>query len=267
MTKKTILITGANSGLGKALALEYANEHCILYLTGRDRKRLQEIAKLCKEKGAQVKTAIIDVKDAKEFASLVDKFDKENPIDMVIANAGISAGTSGTCESYEQVSNIFKTNIDGVINTIHPIIEKMTARKFGQVVLISSLAGYRGLPSSPAYSASKAAVKVYGEGLRGALKNSNIKVTVVTPGYIKTPMTDVNNFPMPCLIEAEKAAKLIKRRLNGNPARIAFPLPFYLLVWFVSILPPFITDPIFAMLPGKPSVNEQKQMKEKNDRT
>jgi short-subunit dehydrogenase len=113
------------------------------------------------------------------------------------------------------------------------------------------LAAFRGLPSSPSYSASKAAIKIYGEGLRGLLAKSGIKVNVICPGYVRTPMTDVNQFPMPFIISASKAAKIIRKGLAKNCSRIAFPFPLYFLVWLASLISTTITDPIFARLPSK----------------
>lgn len=257
----TVLITGANSGLGRALALKYAKAGAELYITGRNEIRLEKVKKACEKHGATVHKKCIDLKKTHILHAWLEEIKDE--IDMVIANAGISAGTGGGGESLEQVQNIFDTNINGVIHTIHPIMEAMKKRRKGQVVIISSMAGYRGLPSSPAYSASKAAVKVYGEGLRGYLSKFNVGVTVVTPGYIKTPMTDVNDFYMPFLMSAKKAAAKIYWRLKLNPSRIAFPLPLYLVVWLISALPPFIIDPIMALLPSKPNEKQQQEKDEK----
>ncbi len=252
---KNIFITGASSGLGKALALAYAGAGVHLYLTGRNHKRLVEVRKMCEHKGARVEEKAIDITDAKKMEAWIDAiYAAGGKIDTVIANAGISAGTAGGIESAEQVRQVFATNVDGVINTISPIIQYMAQESRGQVVIISSLAGYRGLPSSPAYSASKAAVKIYGEGLRGSLAKNGIGVTVVTPGYIRTPMTDVNKFTMPFLMNANIAAKIIVKKLLRNPARIAFPFPLYFIVWLMSVLPPRFTDAILMKLPGKSSL-------------
>ncbi len=138
-----------------------------------------------------------------------------------------------------------------MLNIIHPAIEKMKERKTGQIAIISSLAGFRGLPSSPAYSATKSAVRVYAESLRGNLASCGIKVNAICPGYIKTPMTAVNEFPMPFLMEVDKAAQIIKKGLEKNKSRIAFPFPLYFVVWFATLLSTKITDPIFAKLPAK----------------
>lgn len=246
-----ILISGANSGLGKALAISYAGANINLFLCARNLQKLQEIKKICQDLKANVFIKSLDVKNEEECAAWIAKIEENYPLDLVIANAGISAGTSDGIESIGQIQNIFATNISGVLNIVNPAIAKMKQRQKGQIALISSLAGFRGLPSSPAYSASKAAVRVYGEGLRGNLADFGIKVSVVCPGYIKTPMTDVNKFYMPFLMEVEKAAKIIKKGIAKNKSRIAFPAPLYFVVWLAALLPVALTDKIFAKLPKK----------------
>jgi short-subunit dehydrogenase len=249
-----ILITGATSGLGWQLAIQYANYDSTLFLTGRNKEKLTNIAKICEEKGAKVICEVIDVRQEQEMASWINKIGEEFGLDLVFANAGISAGTSTGSESTEQINEIFSTNINGVLNTINPAIKIFEKQKYGQIAIMSSLAGFRGLPSSPAYSASKATVRVYGEGLRGSLANLGINVSVICPGYIKTPMTAVNNFPMPFLMEPEKAAIIIQKLLKKNKSRIAFPFPLYFVVWLASLISTTITDPIFAKLPKKSSL-------------
>lgn len=264
-----ILITGATSGLGKALAEEYANKNITLFLSGRNQERLSEITQICQNKGAKVVGKIVDVKNKTAMASWINQISN---LDLVIANAGISAGTSSGSESEAQINEIFTTNIDGVLNTINPAIvimqnqplqqgltipqpsNKKNVGHKGQIAIISSLAGFRGLPSSPAYSASKACVRVYGEALRGSLAPLGIAVNVICPGYIKTPMTDINTFPMPFLISAKKAAKIIKNSLQKNKSRIAFPFPLYFIVWLITLISTKITDPILAKLPKKKSL-------------
>jgi len=249
---KNILITGASSGLGAALAREYARAGNVLHLQGRNGERLQKTADECKYLGADVHIKIADVTDEVAMQSWLLEADKISPLDLVIANAGISAGTGGAAgEDSAQVKRIFATNINGVLNTIQPIIPSMTARGRGQIAIISSLAGIRALPSCPAYSASKAAVRYYGESLRGVLKVHGVGVSVVCAGYIKTPMTEVNNFPMPFIISATKAARIITRGIGKNKGRISFPLALYLPLWWISCLSPKITDWFFAMLPAK----------------
>jgi short-subunit dehydrogenase len=251
---QTILITGAGSGIGKALALEYAQNGIKLFLIGRSLEKLKATQFACLDKKAEVEIKIIDVKNQEQMSEYIEEISRKHGLDLVIANAGISAGTSSGTESEKQISEIFSINVDGVLNTINPAIKFMTKIKKGQIALISSLAGFRGLPSSPAYSASKSAVRVYGEGLRGSLAPLGIEVNVICPGYIKTPMTDVNNFYMPFLMAPDKAARIIKKSLEKNKSRIAFPFPLYFIVWLLTLISPKITDPIFAKLPKKKSL-------------
>lgn len=251
MTPTTLLITGASSGLGAALALGYAAPGIILFLTGRHQERLEAIADQCKAKGAIVYAHSLDITHTENVRQWILECDANHPIDMVIANAGISGGTAGGTESEEQTRRIFQVNVDGVFNSVLPLIPHMQRRKAGHIVLISSLASYRGLPSAPAYSASKAAIRVYGEALRGALHADNVAVTVVTPGYIVTPMTAVNDFPMPGIMPVERAVTLLQKKLARRPARLAFPWFMYGVVWLLMLLPPQWTDPLFRLLPKK----------------
>jgi short-subunit dehydrogenase len=251
LSAQSIIITGASSGIGAALALEYAKEGCKLFLQGRDEKRLGEIALLCREKKAEVETKVIDVRSEADMKRWLTDIIIKHKVDLIIANAGISAGTAAGLEPDEQIRKIFSVNLDGVLNSILPLIPCFKEEKRGQIAIMSSLAGFRGLPSCPAYSASKAAVKAYGEALRGLLAKDNIAVNVITPGYIKTPLTDANKFPMPFIMPSQQAAKIIIRGLERNLPRIAFPLALYFVVWFLSCLSPRLTDFIYSRLPGK----------------
>jgi len=248
---KNILITGGSSGLGAALAVEYAAPDVTLYLTGRDEARLQACAHKVEAKGGRALIQIIDVTDEAAMAAWIERIDAAHPLDLVIANAGLSAGTGKGTESKEQNASIFATNVHGVFNTLHPVLPRMKARGYGQIAIMSSLAGFRGIPGAPSYAAGKAAVRIYGEALRGELAPEGLKVNVICPGFVKTPMTEVNNFPMPFLIGAERAARIIKSGLAKNKARIAFPWPMAALVWLLAALPPACTDVLLRNLPRK----------------
>lgn len=253
MIKKSILITGASSGIGEALAIAYAGPSVFLALSGRNEDRLEDVAKRCRAKGAQVETAIVDVTNQSAMKTWISRIETFFPIHLVIANAGISGGTGGAdgSEPMEQAREIFDVNLMGVLNTIAPIIPLMIERKTGQIVIISSLAGFRGFPGAPAYSASKGAVRFYGEALRGALAPKGIKVNVVCPGFVKSRMTDVNDFPMPLLMNTDKAARLIIRGLEYNTGRIAFPWPTHAICWFLSVLPDAVAQKLLQRLPAK----------------
>ena len=250
-----ILITGASSGLGAALARHYAKEGNTLYLSGRNLIRLQLTAKECEKRGAVARPRVVDVTDQAEMESWIT--DLEMPLDLVIANAGVSGGTANNIvEEAKQIEAILRTNIEGVANTINPALIKMQAAKQGQIAIISSLAGFRGFAGAPAYCASKAAVRVYGEALRSFLLPQNIKVSVICPGYIKTPMTEANNFHMPMMVDCDKAAALIDKGLQKNKARIAFPKRLYFIVWLLSVLPAGLTDRLIARLPRKDALGD-----------
>lgn len=254
-TPKTILITGASSGIGAALAIEYAAPGITLHLGGRSVDRLEKVAAKAQAAGADVHAKAIDVTDAEQVRQWVLETDAATPLDLVVANAGISAGTSGLggAEPEAQVRAVFRTNVDGVLNTVMPILPRMTERGRGQIALVASLAGYRGMPGAPSYCGSKAAIKVFGEGLRGTVHHSGVRVSVVCPGYIRTPLTDVNEFPMPFLMDVDRAAKVIRRGLERDKARIAFPWPMAAVVSLLQAIPPAWIDPLLRRLPGKAS--------------
>ncbi len=248
---KTVLITGASSGIGEALAHAYAGPGVTLALTGRDRERLAQVAAVCRGRGADIVTAALDVTDQEALSAWIAEVDRSAGLDLVVANAGISAGTGDVDEKDAQTRRIFAVNLDGVINTVLPAVACMRPRARGQVAIISSLASFRGFPGAPAYCASKAAVRVWGESLRGHLARKGIGVTVVCPGFVKSRMTAVNSFKMPFLMETDHAAGIIKRGLARNKARVTFPWPLAAAIWALAALPPGLTDTALKKLPKK----------------
>jgi short-subunit dehydrogenase len=248
---RSILITGASSGIGAALAFHYARPGTALTLSGRDEVRLQEIAAACGGRGATVRADAIDVTDAAAMAAWIGDSDNADPLDLIVANAGVSGGTARATESEAQVRRIFAVNLDGVLNTVLPAIPRLQARRRGQIALMSSLAAFRGFPGAPAYSGSKAAVRIWGEGLRGDLAAHGVGVSVICPGFVISRMSAGNDFRMPLLMGAEKAARIIASGLERNRARIAFPWPLAAAVWLLATLPPSWMDARLARLPRK----------------
>ncbi len=246
-----ILITGASSGIGAALAREYAMNGTRLSLSGRDATRLQAVATHCRALGADVEETVIDVRDGAAMREWITACWQRQPIDLIIANAGIALATGGPAEMEERTREIFAVNVDGVLNTIFPALPAMCERRHGQIAIVSSLAGFRGMPSAPAYSASKAAVKALGEGLRGRLRPHGIAVNVITPGFVKSRITGANNFPMPLLMEADTAARRIRRGLAHNRGRIAFPRRLHAVVWLLSCLPDRLAGRLLGGMPKK----------------
>ncbi len=248
---KNVLITGASSGIGEALARVYAAPGVSLALTGRDRTRLEAVAAACRDAGATVETATLDVSDRDAMGEWIAARDRAAPIDLLIANAGISAGTGRVGEDEQQVREILSINLDGVINSVMPMVERMRERGRGQLALMSSLASFRGFPGAPAYCASKAAVRVWGEALRGELARDGIAVTVICPGFVRSRMTAANPFRMPFLMDADAAAEVIRKGLAHNRARITFPWRLAAAIWALNACPPALTDAFLARLPKK----------------
>ncbi len=250
---KHIVITGASSGIGEALALTYAGPEVLLSLTARNPERLNTVMTLCRAKGAQVHTALINVTDGPTMTDWLIARDSTMPVDLLIANAGVSAGTEGlfTGEDSAQIKTLFDVNFFGVLNTIEPLKTRMIERQRGQIALMSSLAGYRGWAGAPAYCASKAAVRVYGQALRSALAPHHVNVTVICPGFVKSRMTAVNTFSMPFLMDTDKAARHIIKRLTRNPALIAFPWPMVWGLRFLRLLPETLIQNISQKQAGK----------------
>ena len=243
-----VLITGATSGIGAALARVYAAPGVRLALFGRDEGRARALAEECRAKGALVACILVEVTDAEAMAEAVTLVDDAFPVDLVIANAGVSGTRLG---SGQGVARLFAINVMGVVHTIEPLIPRMVARKHGQIALMSSLASFVARPGTEGYCASKAAVRVWGEGLGARLRPQGVSVSVICPGFVDTPLTRLNAFPMPMLMEVEPAARLIKAQLARGRARIAFPAPMYWGARFLGIFPAGVQQRLTGNLPGK----------------
>jgi short-subunit dehydrogenase len=241
----SILITGASSGIGRAVAEIYARPGVTLFLTGRNQARLDDAAASCRAHGAEVHTSTVDVTDASGIADLLHRWDETRPIQLAIANAGISGGAGADSAA------IISTNIQGLFNTIEPLLPRMRRRKSGHVAIVSSMAGFRGMPNAVAYSVSKVAARAYGDALRPLAATDGIGVSIIFPGFVQTPLTDVNRFPMPFLMSPEKAAAYIKNGLDRGCSHIAFPWPTYLISRIVAALPNVIGDFILSRAPKK----------------
>jgi short-subunit dehydrogenase len=231
-----ILITGATSAIGSALGEAYAHTGVMLYLHGRNETKLAEVAERCRAKGAVVQTQRLDMRD---FVALRDWLDALGPLDLVIINAGMNThvGPRGEPEPWDEVDALLDINLKAATVIVHGVLPAMRARGSGQIALVSSLAAYFGLPVTPAYSASKAGLKAYGEALRGRLAPEGIRVNVIMPGYVKSPMCDDMPGPKPFLWTPERAARAIRRGLERNQARISFPFPLNWGTWWLAVLP------------------------------
>ena len=233
-----IVITGASSGIGEALALDYAAPGVALALTGRDAARLEAVAASCRAKGATVFADTVDVTDRERFLPWLVAFDEAHPVDLIVANAGISIDKdNSSLDDFSVIRKTLDVNINGVLNTVEPLLPRMIARKRGQIGIVSSLAGFIGLPYSASYNASKAAVRVWGESIRYVLKKDGVGVSVICPGFVVSRITAEAPVPMPFMMTASRASSIIRRGLAANKPRIAFPIGTKAGVWLGSVLP------------------------------
>jgi short-subunit dehydrogenase len=245
---RSILITGASSGIGEALALAYAQSGVFLALSGRNEDRLTAVATACRQNGAEVEAVALDVADAPAVTRWVEETDDHRRLDLVIANAGISLRGARRDGG---VTRLLAVNIGGVFNTVLPLIPRFCKRRSGQIAIMSSVAGLRGLPSAPAYAASKAAVRSWGEGLRGRLAEDGVGVSVICPGFVESGITAANPFKMPLIMPADKAARIIIRRLARNKPRITFPWQIVLGISLVAALPQDFGNFLMRRIPFK----------------
>ena len=243
---RVVVITGASSGLGAALALRYAGSGVAMGLLGRNPERLAVSAAACRAAGAIVDSAAIDVAEGPALGAWLEAFDDAHPVELLIANAGTSAGPDpgSPGEPLAVTQHQLATNLLGAVHTIAPLVPRLCARGRGRIVAIASVAAFRGLPYSPGYCASKAGLRAYAEALRAQLKSHGIGVTVVCPGFFSSPMTDRWEGSTPFLVSGERAARRIKRGIDRGAGRIHFPWPLVLGMRFCDFAPAAIGDAI-----------------------
>ena len=240
MPFENIVITGASSGIGAALAAFYAGPGIRLGLTGRDAARLGACAAEARAAGAVVEEGLFDVRDRPALGNFLTNFDARFPIDLLIANAGVLDGrrSDGTMEDADAARRVIDINLLGAVDTVSTVLPAMRRRAKGHIVLVSSLAALSPLPDAPAYSASKAGMLSYGRALRAAMTEEGIQVSVVCPGYVASAMTETHIGKQPGKISAAAAARLIGAGIGANKAVIGFPRLLYL----SSLLTPFLPE-------------------------
>jgi short-subunit dehydrogenase len=239
---QTIVITGASSGIGAALARFYAKPGVTLGLVGRDATRLSAVAADVRAAGARAEEGLLDIQDRAALTGFLTGFDAQHPIDLLIANAGVLDGrrADGTIEDADAARRVIEINLLGATDTLHAVLPAMRSRGRGHIALVSSLAALSPVTDAPAYSASKAGLLSYGKALRAALAGENIRVCVICPGYVTSAMTDSHIGHQPGKISAAAAARLIAAGIARNKAVIGFPRVLYAL----SMITPFIPEAI-----------------------
>jgi short-subunit dehydrogenase len=234
---RVVLITGAGHGIGREQALQLAAAGAAIAAVDLHADPLQALT--TDLTGKPVAVAVADVTDRAALIKAVSELEgRLGPVDLLIANAGISIDKdNSSLDDFSIVRKTLEVNVGGVLNTVEPLVGRMSARRQGQIAVVSSLASFIGLPYSASYNASKAAVRVWGESIRYVLKKDGIGVSVVCPGFVVSRMTAQAPFAMPFLMSAQRAAGIIRRGLARNKARIAFPVGTKAAVWLGGLLP------------------------------
>lgn len=250
MSGRHILITGASGGLGAALARHYAAPGVTLALIGRHVERLARVVHDCRMRGAQVRLMVMDVRESAALHALIARTDAEQPIDTVFANAGVEAslGPDGSAEAFDDVLAQIRTNFEGAVATVQPLIDPMRARGQGRIVLIASLAGRMPLPDQPTYSATKAGLIAYGEALRPVLAGQGVSLTVACPGFIATGMAQTYRGWRPLEWSAERAAITIARAAERGARQVSFPFALAGLVALGRAAPPILREAVLRRL-------------------
>lgn len=253
LRNKKIILTGASSGIGYELAKQLAKEGVNLALLARRKNVLDSLAEELKKYHSQIITVECDVSDKNSvhnaFNEVKERFEH---IDIVILNSGTSARNNIQNLDTTKADNVYGVNILGLIYCIKEILPDFIQRKEGCIVGVSSLSDVRGFPKSGIYTSSKAAASTFLESIRVELKKYNLKVITVKPGFVRTPMTDKNEFHMPFLMNVEKAAKIIIKGIKNEKRVIQFPIPIVLATKIIRIMPDFLFDFLFSLpLPSK----------------
>jgi short-subunit dehydrogenase len=246
-----VFLTGASSGIGEELARHYSRQGAVLGLVAR---RADLLNALKASLPAAAETYPCDVRDLAALkAAAADFVSRHGVPDLVIGNAGVSHGTLTEIEQDAATfREILDINVMGLVNTFHPFIEPMRARGGGRLVGIASVAGFRGLPGASAYSASKAAAISYLEALRLEMRRSRIAVTTICPGFIATPMTAKNPYPMPFILEAGEAARRIARAIDAGKSYAVIPWQMAIVGRILRVLPNAIYDRLMRGAGRKP---------------
>jgi short-subunit dehydrogenase len=246
---RTVVITGASSGIGAAVAATLAGPGVRLVLSGREESRLAAVAEACRARGATVEATVLDVRNRVALHRWLEAADDAGPVDVLVANAGVTAGLGPrrSREADADVRRQIEVNLLATIDTVGGLVERMRARRAGHIVLMSSVAGIRGYPAMPTYSATKAGLIAYGDAIRGWLRPSNVAVTVVCPGFVTTPMSARHKGAKPFEMPVEKAARIIARGIARRRAVVAFPLLLAFGTHLTRLMPAALAD--FFMRP------------------
>ncbi|MFN4895836.1 MAG: SDR family NAD(P)-dependent oxidoreductase [Pseudomonadota bacterium] len=233
-----VWLTGASSGIGEALAHELTKRGARVAITARRAEVLESLRKAITEKGGTVACFPGDVRDLDDMKRIVASIEGElGPIDLAIPNAGTHIFTVPEEFNSREYIELMELNFGGMLHCIEAVLPGMLQRGGGRIAPVASLAGYRGLPRAAAYGASKSAMIHFLESIRFHLVNKGITISIVNPGFVKTPLTDKNDFRMPFLVDAPRAAKIICDGIERGKREVAFPFPFNWVLKIARVLP------------------------------
>ena len=248
-SKKCIWITGASTGIGKTLALKLAEEGYIVAASSRSTKKLLKLREESKDLKGSISIYALDISFRIKCILVFNKIEKElGNIGTVILNAAINEPMHSQNFSSKKIKEIIDVNYVGTVNTLEPVIKKFTKRNYGKIAVVASLAGYLGFPYSSAYCPTKAALISLCESLRSDLQQYNVILQVINPGFVKTPMTDKNDFYMPFLISSKKSAEYIFKGLKSDRFEIFYPRMFAYIIKILRFLPYYLSLPVLKSM-------------------
>jgi short-subunit dehydrogenase len=249
------LITGASSGIGAALAVELGRRGYSVGLVARRAELLEEVADRVREAGGTAEWAAADVVDREALTAAIRSLEERlGEVDCAVASAGGGAPTPAREVDPERIAKLMRLNFDGAVHTFAAVLPDMVARRSGHIAVVSSMAAYRGLPPSGGYSAAKSAISVLMEAWSIELRPLGVAVTTINPWFVRTPLTEQNRFPMPFMVEVDRAARIIATGLLRRRRNITFPWALGLFIAALRALPGLVFEWVFARFsPTAPS--------------
>lgn len=233
-------VTGAGKGMGRALALRLAKEGWTVHVSARTESDLEELAQEAVSLDGKIHPRPLDISNADACADVIQQIKNDGPIGLVVLNAGTHIPTPAKDFQLDAVNTLIDVNLRGTTNCLAPAMQVMRDQGYGRIGVVASVAGYKGLPSAAAYSATKAGTIALCESLHPELKAEGVSLSVINPGFVRTPLTDKNDFPMPFLMEVDDAVSRIINGLSGDTFEIAFPTRFVLILKFLRLLPDWL---------------------------
>lgn len=233
-------VTGAGKGMGRVLALRLARQGWAVHASARTEEDLKSLADEASDLEGKIHPVPLDTTDTDAVTKAFDEITKDAPIGLVVLNAGTHTPTPAKDFDLNDVNTLIDVNLRGTVNCLAPVMEKMRLQGFGKIGVVASVAGYKGLPSAAAYSATKAGTIAMCESLYPELQAEGVSLAVINPGFVRTPLTDKNDFPMPFLMEVDDAVDRIVKGLERDTFEIAFPTRFVLILKFLRLLPDWL---------------------------